>query len=182
MAAHASAPKGGFLPHGTTAFMRRRMREMAGIALVFGALAVLAMLVSYRPSDPSFNTATTTAARNFQGLPGAITADLLLQTFGAAAAALLALVPALWGWRLIIHAALLSAWPRLLLLPPACCWPQCRSWRCRCRRAGQFRPGCPAGAAGRVVYETVYRLAGTGARWSRCRCCRSRPPPCRYRC
>lgn len=158
MAAHASALKGGFLPHGTTAFVRRRMREMAGIALVFGALAILAMLVSYRPSDPSFNTATTTAARNFLGLPGAIVADLLLQTFGAAAA-LLALVPAAWGWRLIIHATLPSAWPRLLLLLPGMllaamsvmAFPLPPRWPI---------PAGLGGAAGRVVYETVYRLAG----------------------
>ncbi|MBL8707392.1 MAG: DNA translocase FtsK 4TM domain-containing protein, partial [Rhodospirillales bacterium] len=158
MAAHATALKGGFLPHGTTAFMRRRLREMAGIVLVFGALAVLAMLVSYRPSDPSFNTATTTAARNFLGLPGAITADLLLQTFGAAAA-LLALVPAAWGWRLIVHAPLPSAWPRLLLLPPGMllaamsvmAFPLPPRWPI---------PAGLGGAAGRVVYETVYRLAG----------------------
>ncbi len=118
MAAHATAAKAGFLPHGTTAFFRRRLREMAGMALVFGALAILATLVSYRPSDPSLNTATIGAARNFFGLPGAYLADLLLQSFGAAAG-LLALAPAAWGWRLIMHRPLPAAWPRLVLLAPA---------------------------------------------------------------
>ena len=118
MAAHATAVKGGFLPHGTTAFFRRRMREIAGVGLVFGGLAILATLVSYRPSDPSLNTATLGPVRNFLGLPGAYIADLLLQSFGAAAG-LLALVPAAWGWRLIMHRPLPAAWPRLLLLAPA---------------------------------------------------------------
>jgi S-DNA-T family DNA segregation ATPase FtsK/SpoIIIE len=118
MAAHATAARAGFLPQGATAFVRRRLREAAGMALVFGALAILATLVSYRPSDPSLNTATVGAARNFLGLPGAYLADLMLQSFGAAAG-LLALVPAAWGWRLIVHRPPPAAWPRLILLAPA---------------------------------------------------------------
>jgi len=158
MAAQASTMRGGFLPHGTAAFIRRRLREAAGIVLVFGALAVLATLVSYRPSDPSLNTATTTAARNFLGLPGAYAADLLLQTFGAAAA-LLALVPAAWGWRLIAHWSLPSAWPRLLLLLPGMLLAAMSVMALPLPPRWPIPAGL-GGAAGRVVYETVYRFAG----------------------
>ncbi len=158
MAAHASALRGGFLPQGTTAFFRRRLRELFGVVLVFGALAILATLVSYRPGDPSLNTATTGAARNFLGVPGAYAADLLLQTFGAAAA-LLALVPAAWGWRLILHRPLPAAWPRLLLLLPGMLLAAMSVMALPLPPRWPIPAGL-GGAAGRVVYETVHRLAG----------------------
>ncbi|MCC6471403.1 MAG: DNA translocase FtsK 4TM domain-containing protein [Alphaproteobacteria bacterium] len=158
MAAHASTLRGGFLPHGTTAFFRRRLREFFGVVLVFGALAVLATLVSYRPSDPSLNTATIGPVRNFLGLPGAYAADLLLQTFGAAAA-LLALVPAAWGWRLILHRPLPSAWPRLLLLLPGMLLAAMSVMALPLPPRWPIPAGL-GGAAGRVVYETVHRFAG----------------------
>ncbi len=66
----------------------RRLNEMLGlIALVIAGLLLLA-LVSYTPSDPSFNTvgggAGTHLAHNWTGLVGAYIADLLLQTLGVA--------------------------------------------------------------------------------------------------
>jgi S-DNA-T family DNA segregation ATPase FtsK/SpoIIIE len=158
MAAHVSTMRGGFLPRGTTAFLRRRLRELVGVILVFGALAILATLVSYRPGDPSFNTATTGAARNFLGVPGAYAADLLLQTFGAAAA-LLALVPGAWGWRLIVHRPLPAAWPRLLLLLPGMLLASMSVMALPLPPRWPIPAGL-GGAAGRVVYETVHRLAG----------------------
>ncbi len=158
MAAQMSIAKGGFLPRGTGEFFRRRLRELVGVMLVFGALAILATLVSYRPSDPSFNTATTGPARNFLGVPGAFAADLLLQSFGAAAG-LLALVPAAWGWRLIIHARLPAAWPRLLLLLPGMLLASMSVMALPLPPRWPIPAGL-GGAAGRVVYETTYRLVG----------------------
>jgi S-DNA-T family DNA segregation ATPase FtsK/SpoIIIE len=66
----------------------RRLNEMLGlIALVAAGLLLLA-LITYTPSDPSFNTvggvAGTHPAHNWTGLVGAYTADLLLQTIGIA--------------------------------------------------------------------------------------------------
>jgi S-DNA-T family DNA segregation ATPase FtsK/SpoIIIE len=66
----------------------RRLNEMLGlIVLVFGGLLLLS-LVSYTPSDPSFNTVGGAAgahpAHNWTGLVGAYTSDLLLQILGVA--------------------------------------------------------------------------------------------------
>jgi S-DNA-T family DNA segregation ATPase FtsK/SpoIIIE len=66
----------------------RRLNEMLGlIVLVAGGLLLLS-LVSYTPSDPSFNTVGGTAgahpAHNWTGLVGAYASDLLLQTLGVA--------------------------------------------------------------------------------------------------
>jgi len=91
---------------------------LAGAVVIAAAGAVGAMLLSYSPADPGFNQATTAAARNWLGLPGAWGASLLLETLGLAAA----IVPlVLLGWGLVIvagacHRAVLG---RLALLPVA---------------------------------------------------------------
>lgn len=66
----------------------RRLNEMLGLVLIAAALLLLLALVSYTPSDPSFNTvgggAGNRPAHNWTGVTGAYTADLLLQTLGIA--------------------------------------------------------------------------------------------------
>jgi DNA segregation ATPase FtsK/SpoIIIE, S-DNA-T family len=66
----------------------RRLNEMLGLILLVAAGLLLLALISYTPSDPSFNTvagpAATHPAHNWTGLIGAYTADLLLQIVGIA--------------------------------------------------------------------------------------------------
>lgn len=78
---------------------RRRLAGLGAMVLAAAAVALFATLLTYDAHDPSLNTATAQAARNLFGVPGAMTADFLLQGFGAASVlpgmALLA-----WAWRL----------------------------------------------------------------------------------
>ncbi|MBI4183611.1 MAG: DNA translocase FtsK 4TM domain-containing protein [Proteobacteria bacterium] len=106
------------LPPEAAAALLRRTLEGAGIALVLAALALLVALASYRPTDPSLNTASGRAVHNLLGAPGAIVADMLLQAVGLAAAALV-LVLAGWGWRLLRRHELGHLWLRLTALPAA---------------------------------------------------------------
>jgi S-DNA-T family DNA segregation ATPase FtsK/SpoIIIE len=66
----------------------RRLNEVLGLILLVAAGLLLLALVSYTPSDPSFNTVGGLAgnhpAHNWTGLVGAYTADLLLQFVGIA--------------------------------------------------------------------------------------------------
>ncbi len=66
----------------------RRVNEMLGLIVLVAAGLLLLALVSYTPSDPSFNTvgggAGARVAHNWTGLVGAYVADLLLQTVGIA--------------------------------------------------------------------------------------------------
>jgi DNA segregation ATPase FtsK/SpoIIIE, S-DNA-T family len=66
----------------------RRLNEMLGLIVLVAAGLLLLALVSYTPSDPSFNTvgggADARLAHNWTGLVGAYVADLLLQTVGIA--------------------------------------------------------------------------------------------------
>ena len=87
-------------------------------------------------NDPSWNNATSAPVRNLLGAPGAIAADLLIQVFGLAAAAVL-LPPAAWGLRLLRRSASTGSCSGSLLwgvgalalaatasaLPPTSRWP-----------------------------------------------------------
>ena len=78
--------------------LRRLARVAAGSAIALLGAALVLALLSYAPSDPSFNTATARAAGNALGNAGAHVADLLLQLAGWP---MLLLAPALIlaGWR-----------------------------------------------------------------------------------
>src|SRR5690606_16145040 len=90
-----NASKPAFLPPAVTAFLRRRLTEVAGLAIGAAGIAGLAALISYDPTDPSFNVAGEGATHNWLGRPGASAADLLMQTIGFAGWAL-ALVLVIW--------------------------------------------------------------------------------------
>ena len=79
--------------------IRRRLAELAALALALAGLALLVALASYDAHDPSLNTATARAARNLAGPQGAVVADMLLQGFGAAAV-LPGLALLAWAWRI----------------------------------------------------------------------------------
>ncbi|MDG4602201.1 MAG: DNA translocase FtsK 4TM domain-containing protein [Defluviicoccus sp.] len=88
------------LPVGMADYLRRRVLEAAGVGTLFVAVALMLALLTFSPTDPSFNHATDSVPANLFGTAGAYTADLLLHGFGLACA-----VPALglasWGWRLL---------------------------------------------------------------------------------
>ena len=140
------------------------MPEMIGLVLACAGLALLIALGSYDPHDPSLNTASSRETHNLVGPVGAILADLLLQSFGTAAA-LPGLTMLVWAWRLVSRrgmgsvavrlASLLAAIPVtaavLASLSPqgSVTWPTL---------AG------PGGASGRLLADAAlrsgYRLAG----------------------
>ena len=137
--------------------VRLRLGQIAGVGLAFAALLLLLALASYNPHDPSLNTATAHAPRNWVGLAGSTAADALIQSFGLAAGVpVLALLA--WAWRLFNRPhlqlgtrliAMLLALPVLAALLAAV--PAAQSW-----------PGAsgPGGAIGGLV-ET--RLVAMGA-------------------
>ena len=67
----------------------RRLNELVGFLLVISAAFLSLALVSYSPTDPSWNTAAsplaTRATHNWIGIFGAITSDLFLQLLGVSA-------------------------------------------------------------------------------------------------
>jgi len=86
-----------FIPTGN-----RRLNELIGFLMCISALLLFLALVSYSPLDPSWNSASVLtgshAARNWIGVVGAFTADMLLQFFGVGAF-LLVIFPVMLGMR-----------------------------------------------------------------------------------
>jgi DNA segregation ATPase FtsK/SpoIIIE, S-DNA-T family len=91
-----------FLSDDFRAALRRRLRELGGLAL-FGAVGVAVFaLATWSVNDPSLSYATSAPVRNMLGVTGAIAADLAMQLFGIATIAAI-LPPAFWGWRFFTH-------------------------------------------------------------------------------
>jgi DNA segregation ATPase FtsK/SpoIIIE, S-DNA-T family len=88
---------GIFVPTGN-----RRLNELVGFLMCVSALLLFLALVSYSPLDPSWNSASVLtgshAARNWIGVVGAFSADMMLQFFGVGAF-LLVIFPTMLGTR-----------------------------------------------------------------------------------
>jgi DNA segregation ATPase FtsK/SpoIIIE, S-DNA-T family len=115
--------------------LRRRARELVGLALIGIAIALALSLATWSIQDPSLSHATNAHVRNRFGYPGAIVADLLMQLLGTASLALV-LPIAFWGWRVASHRPLarerirLGLWLLALPLAAACAaaLPRTASW------------------------------------------------------
>ena len=142
-----------FLPDSLREGLRRRMRELGGLALIVLAMLLAIALATWSVQDPSLSHATNAPVRNLLGFAGAIVADLLTQLLGVAAIALV-LPIAVWGWRLVTHRALRRERLRILIWVGgvvlaaafAACLPRTASWP------------LPVGLGG-IVGDALLRLA-----------------------
>ena len=102
-------------------FLNRRFEEMFGVALVALSLVMLAILVTFDPADPTSQTRTNldTSYHNLLGPIGAELAAQQMNLIGVVAAYALALVPLVWGGRLIRHHRPKMIAARLITLPVA---------------------------------------------------------------
>ncbi len=98
--------------------LRRRLSELAGLALLVVALLGAIALATWSVQDPSLSHATQKPIHNLLGFPGAIFSDLAMQLLGLAAVFLLA-PEALLGWRLLSHRPLGQKWRGLIWIPVA---------------------------------------------------------------
>jgi S-DNA-T family DNA segregation ATPase FtsK/SpoIIIE len=97
-------PLVGYLPASIREALARRLRELAGLALLSASGVAAAALMTWSVQDPSLSHATSRAIRNIAGYPGAIFSDLLMQILGLGAIMLI-LPVAVWGWRMLTHRA-----------------------------------------------------------------------------
>ena len=90
------------LPDPVREFMVRRAAELIGFALCFIAIGGLLSLASWSALDPSLNYASNQPVDNWLGKPGAIAADLLMQTIGLGSLGLIFVILN-WGLSLLAH-------------------------------------------------------------------------------
>ncbi|MGL1922672.1 MAG: DNA translocase FtsK 4TM domain-containing protein [Hyphomicrobiales bacterium] len=72
------------LPKTLQHFVLNRVLEIFGLFVLAGVLFTATSIVSWSPTDPSLNHATSDITQNRLGLAGAYTSDFLIQTFGLA--------------------------------------------------------------------------------------------------
>ncbi len=94
--------------------LKRRLREVCGLALISIAMMAAVALATWSVKDPSLSHATDTGVHNLLGQPGAIAADLMMQLLGLGSLALL-LPIGVWGYRLLGHRPLIREKLRVLL-------------------------------------------------------------------
>ena len=83
----------------TTPTRNRRLNELIGLLTLTAAILLFLSLISYRPTDPSFNTVGGVPAKNWIGVIGAWVADVLLQIEGVTALCVPLLIGGLgWAW------------------------------------------------------------------------------------
>jgi S-DNA-T family DNA segregation ATPase FtsK/SpoIIIE len=132
-----------FLSGQLGAILRRRLREVGGIALISLAMMVALALATWSVQDPSLSHATDAPVHNLLGPPGAIVADLLMQLLGLGSLALL-LPIAVWGYRLLSHKQLSHERVRVvvwligavLAAAFASCLPRSAHWPLPCGLGG----------------------------------------------
>jgi S-DNA-T family DNA segregation ATPase FtsK/SpoIIIE len=93
--------------------LRKRLSELAGLALITLALLGAIALTTWSVQDPSLSHATQKPIQNLLGYPGAIFSDLAIQLLGLASMLLL-LPEALMGWRLLSHRPFGAKWRSFL--------------------------------------------------------------------
>jgi S-DNA-T family DNA segregation ATPase FtsK/SpoIIIE len=98
----------------------RRLNELVGLVLLVSSVLLMLALVSYHPTDPSWNTVSDAlnqksshgAVQNWAGVFGANSSDILLQLEGAAALIFPILLGSL-GWTWLRSRAAGSPWAKV---------------------------------------------------------------------
>ena len=102
-------------------FLLRRIEEIFGLILMLLGGAMMAILITYSPDDPSRNTVSNAVAdiQNIFGQTGADIAAFQVSGIGIVASAALALIPIIWGVRFVRHLRPAHIRYRLALMPAA---------------------------------------------------------------
>ncbi len=104
------------IPEAAKAALVRLGWQGLGLVIVAAAIAIALALITFNAGDPTLNRATDTPPANLLGWPGSYLADLLLQTIGLGALAIIASFLA-WGWRIGLLKGLERPWINFLAFP-----------------------------------------------------------------
>jgi S-DNA-T family DNA segregation ATPase FtsK/SpoIIIE len=85
-----------FLPPEVYEMFLRWIKKATGIFFILLSVHILLSVITFSPTDPSFNTASDGNYENALGFLGAITSDILLQFFGFASI-YISIVFSVWG-------------------------------------------------------------------------------------
>ena len=110
----ANSARPALLPPAARDLLKRRCFEVAGLLLFSGSVLITLALLSYQPSDWSWNTASDGTVHNLLGAFGAVLSDVILQAVGLASVLMLVVLVA-WGVADVQKRARDHLWIRLLM-------------------------------------------------------------------
>jgi DNA segregation ATPase FtsK/SpoIIIE, S-DNA-T family len=159
MALHSrSHTKNNLLPSFITAFLKRRLSQLTGFFMICLGVALAAILITYHSTDPSWNLAIDGPTKNILAFPGAVLADMMLQTFGIAAGfwvigfigwGIRSMAAAPLSWTLFRVIALIGS--ALLAAGVAVQWTAPKSW---------LLPNSSGGAFGEILIHQSQKILG----------------------
>ena len=144
------------LPPEGALFIRRRIEEIVGLALVVISAMLLLAWLSYAPTDPSPLRAAPGPVKNLFGAIGAGCTDVGVQAFGLGYLLFIAVL-AIWGWRLFAHRGLKNPTMRLIALMVAVLTSSL-AFGAMPITTGVDLPTGPGGAIGQLVLGRVLSL------------------------
>ena len=97
-------------------FIRRRIQEIYGLALIALAAYLVVALLDYYPSDSSFTVSSGADVKNITGRIGAYIASPILQFLGLAGSILPVLALLTWGYKLLQKNPATLLWLRISVL------------------------------------------------------------------
>ncbi len=139
------------LPASLEAWLVGCLNRAGGLSILAIAALLWGAVLTWSATDPSFTHTTAEPAQNWLGGPGAILADLVLQTLGFAAAIPL-LVAMLWGLELTFSRRLTNPRQRAIYFPIALIALSAALSALPVPEAWPFRHGC-GGILGDMVLD-----------------------------
>lgn len=138
-----------------TAWIKRMVFKIAAIGLAVIGVCLFAILLSYHPSDPSFNSAADAdpaVLKNMLGGFGANLASILINAFGFLVSIALAIIPLIWAFRMWQNRWKGRLLMRLYFLPFVLIF------LATSLKASHlfFETGLSFGASGEVVYHLLF--------------------------
>jgi DNA segregation ATPase FtsK/SpoIIIE, S-DNA-T family len=135
-------------PFNAREFLRRRLNEVIGTALFVASLIFYLILATYDHTDPSWDMAVDKVPANFGGPNGAVLADVLIQSVGAASVVLPS-VCCVWALRMLLNLPIRRIGLRLLALPVLVL-------------SGAISLGVMPGMAGGVIGRQFWQVSALG--------------------
>ncbi|MBW8309001.1 MAG: DNA translocase FtsK 4TM domain-containing protein [Candidatus Paracaedibacteraceae bacterium] len=115
MARKFSSRSSRLLPPEVWDLIRKRLHQFSGFLIICIGILTLLSIASYNPADGSWNTASGVNLLNWFRYPGAVIADILLQSFGIGSFMVIFSL-FVWGGLLMIEGSLSRPLTKLILL------------------------------------------------------------------
>ena len=104
------------IPSRSAQFLKEKLKQVVGILFFCLSGSLIAILITYNPTDPSFRSATSISAKNVLGSFGSYIADPIHLAVGMASYSL-GFLFFVWGWRFTFKISAHNFFQRIIFFP-----------------------------------------------------------------